>query len=118
MAVIGKLHYLRGEYSEALHRYERSLRIAEELGDRAGVAGSIGQIGMVFMEIGQYEEAFTLLLKAMAMFPQLQSPDVGIAVNNFRTLRARWGERAFDAAWRAATNEDVPGWLEASDKDS
>jgi hypothetical protein len=29
-----------------------------------------------------------------------------------RTLRASWSAQAFDAAWRAATNEDVPEWLQ------
>jgi tetratricopeptide (TPR) repeat protein len=35
----------RGEYGEAQQRYEQSLRIAEELGDRAGIVISLGQIG-------------------------------------------------------------------------
>jgi hypothetical protein len=32
---------VRGEYTEALQRYEQSLQIAEELGDRAQVASSL-----------------------------------------------------------------------------
>jgi tetratricopeptide (TPR) repeat protein len=120
---LGMLHEARGEYGEAQQRYERSLRIKEELGDRAGVARSLSQIGALFLKTGRYEEAFTPLLNALATFLQLQSPNAGIAVNNLRTLRVRWGEQSFDvsfdAAWRAATNEDAPEWLrEASDKAS
>jgi tetratricopeptide (TPR) repeat protein len=116
---LGNLHYLREEYGEALRQYEQSLRIKEELGDRAGVARSLGQIGNLFLENEQYEEAFTPLLIALDTFLQLQSPDAGIAANNLRTLRARWSEQAFDAAWREAINEDIPEWLrEANDKAS
>lgn len=111
---IGTLHQVRGEYVEALGRYEQSLRIKEELGDRAGVASSQGQIGMLFTETGWYAEAFPLLLNALATFLELQSPNARIAVNVLRMLRAQWGEQAFDAAWRAATGEDVPEWLLAS----
>lgn len=39
------LHQDRGEYGEALRYYEQSLRIAEELGDRVGVARSLHQLG-------------------------------------------------------------------------
>jgi tetratricopeptide (TPR) repeat protein len=108
---IGMLHQDRGEYSEALQSYEQSLRIAEELGDRAGIAISMHQIGDLFSETGRHEEAFKLFLKALDTFLQLQSPNAEIAANNFRRLRARWGEQAFDAAWMAAINEDTPEWL-------
>jgi hypothetical protein len=113
---MGMLHQDRGEYGEALQRYEQSLRIAEEFGYRAQVASTLGQIGKLFMETEQYGEAFTQLLNALVTFLQLQSPNAHIVTIMLRTLRARWGEQAFDAAWRAATNEDVPEWLlEAGD---
>jgi tetratricopeptide (TPR) repeat protein len=111
---LGTLHQARGEYGEALQRYEQSLRIAEELGNRAVVASLLGQIGKLFTETGQYEEAFNLLLNALATFRQLQSPNAGTAVNNLRTLRAQWGEQAFDATWRAGSGGDVPEWLRES----
>ncbi len=108
---IGALHQARGEYGEARQRYEQSLRISEELGDHAGIANSLGQIGKLFTETGRYEEAFTPLLNALATFLQLQSPNARVVANMLRTLRAQWGEQAFDAAWRAATGEDAPDWL-------
>lgn len=113
---LGILHQNRGEYDKALQHYEQSLRIVETLGYRIGVATSLGQIGDLFTAIGRYEEAFTLLLNALSTFLQLQLPNAGIAANGLKTLRAQWGEQAFDEAWRAATNQDAPEWLqEASD---
>src|SRR5262249_16933573 len=47
----------RGEYGEALQRYEQSLRITEELGDRAGIARSLYQLGRLHQARGEYGEA-------------------------------------------------------------
>lgn len=114
---LGILHQARGEYGEALHRYEQSLRISEELGDRRSIAISHARIGQLFTETGRYEEGFTPLLNALATFLQLQSPSARFVVDELKTLRAQWGEQAFDAAWRAVTGEGLPEWLqETSDK--
>lgn len=113
---LGNLHYLRGEYGEAQDHYQQSLRIKEELGDRAGGASSHGQMGKLFTETERYEEAFPLLLDALNTFRQLQSPYAKLAVNDLRTLRARWGQQAFDAAWQESTGEGVPDWLLESSK--
>ena len=37
--------------------YEQSLKLAEALGDKAGVASSLHQLGMVQQEQGNYAEA-------------------------------------------------------------
>lgn len=108
---IGNLYYLRGEYAQALEQYQQSLMIREQLGDLIGVASSLGQIGRLFIDTKQYAEAFPLLLNALAKFLELHSPYAGLAVDDLKKLRATWGSANFDAAWRKATNEDVPNWL-------
>lgn len=108
---IGTIHQLRGEYEEAWQQYRRSLEIAEELGDRLGVASSLHQIGILFTETGRYSEAFPLLLKALIIFLELQSPSASNTGNMLKELRAKWGKKDFDDAWYATTNDDVPGWL-------
>jgi hypothetical protein len=47
-----------------------------------------------------------MLLNALGVFLQLQSPNAGLAVNELKTLRGKWD--GFDAAWREATGEDWP----------
>jgi tetratricopeptide (TPR) repeat protein len=47
----------RGEYDEALAKYEEALRIAEELGNGAGGAISLHQIGNLHYLRGEYDEA-------------------------------------------------------------
>ncbi|MBM3237703.1 tetratricopeptide repeat protein [Candidatus Poribacteria bacterium] len=108
---IGMIHQDRGDYQEALKQYEISLKIKEELGDRAGVASSRGQIGLLFRETNRFPEAFENLFTALRIFLEIGSPDAGIAINNLRTLRAKWGVESFDSAWREKTGGDVPDWL-------
>ena len=112
---IGTIHLDRGDYDAALQRYQLSLKIVEELGDRAGGASSISQIGQLFTETGCYAEAFRYLLSALSAFIELQSPNARIAVNMLKTLRAKWGEREFDAAWQEATGEATPDWLKEAE---
>jgi tetratricopeptide (TPR) repeat protein len=107
---IGTIHQARGDYTKALANCEQALKIAERLGDQAGMA-THGQIGQLFTQTGRYAEAFEHLLLARRTFEKLQSPDAKIAVNALKELRARWGEKEFDAAWREATGEAVPDWL-------
>jgi len=108
---IGTVHLERGDYDRALEYYDRSLKITEELGDRAGVATSYGQIGKLLIDTEQYDKAFEILLTALSIFIDLQSPNAGIVVNFLKRLRAKWGEENFDAAWKETTDEDVPDVL-------
>ncbi|MGE0884779.1 MAG: tetratricopeptide repeat protein [Blastocatellales bacterium] len=107
---IGVVHQDCGNYDEALGYYQRSLKTMEKIGDVGGAASSQGQIGRLLMETEHYAEAFELLRETLNVFIKLQSPNAGIAVINLKTLRSKWD--GFDAAWREATGEDVPDWLQ------
>ena len=76
---IGLIQQKRGDYEQALEYYQRSLKIKEELGNRAGMARSLGQIGQLLTETGHYAEAFDHLLPALSTFLELQSPNARIA---------------------------------------
>jgi tetratricopeptide (TPR) repeat protein len=54
---LGILLAAQGEYAEALAKYDESLRILEELGNRAGVAKSLFRIGLINLHRGDYDEA-------------------------------------------------------------
>ncbi len=108
---IGTIYQLCGEYEQAWQQYQHSLEIAKTLGDRLGVASSLHQIGILFTETGRYSEAFPLLLNALRTLLELQSPSASNAGNMLKELRAKWGKKDFDNAWRASTNEEVARWL-------
>ncbi|MEV0360262.1 tetratricopeptide repeat protein [Nocardia sp. NPDC050697] len=54
---LGILAQARGDYSEAERRYQQSLTIEEELGNRAGMARSFHQLGILAQDRGDYSEA-------------------------------------------------------------
>ncbi|MEK9138765.1 MAG: tetratricopeptide repeat protein, partial [Bacteroidota bacterium] len=68
---LGILIQARGEYAEALAQYEKSLKIKEELGDRAGVAGSLHQIGIIHQDRGEYAEALAQYEKSLKIKEEL-----------------------------------------------
>jgi len=105
---LGIIYQRRGDHGAAFAEYEKSLKIAEELGDRAGVALSHGQMGTLFIETEKFPEAFAHLLFALSIFVELQSPKAQMDINFLKTLRQKWGAKKFDAAWRKKSGEAVP----------
>ena len=105
------IHHDRGEYEEALGKYEQSLRITEELGDGAGIANSSGQISQLYVQLGRYAEGLGYLVSAMLTFVELQSPDARIASALLKDLRSKWGADAFDPQWLELVGSEVPHWL-------
>jgi len=96
----------RGDYASALQQYEQSLKIKEELGDRAGVAQSLHQVGMICQIQNKHAEAFENYMAALAIFAQIGSPNGKIALNSLIKLRDAWGAENFDKAWKEKTGED------------
>jgi tetratricopeptide (TPR) repeat protein/CHAT domain-containing protein len=68
---LGILLRLRGDYQAALHQYEKSLKIKEELGDRAGMASSLHQIGMIHQARGNYPSALEQYEKSLEIEKKL-----------------------------------------------
>jgi tetratricopeptide (TPR) repeat protein len=68
---LGIVFQLRGEYEQALDWYRQSLAIAEELGDRAGVAASYHQLGRLAQEQGDYDRAFDWYRQALTIQAEL-----------------------------------------------
>jgi hypothetical protein len=65
--------------------YRRSLEIAEQLGDRAGVATSLHEMGMVRQDRGDLDGALDLYRRSLETFEQL-GDRAGMA-----SSLARWG---------------------------
>ncbi|MFJ4242406.1 TIR domain-containing protein, partial [Streptomyces iakyrus] len=54
---LGMIAELRGDYQQAEDHYRASLTIAEELGNRAGIAASYHQLGIIAELRGDYQQA-------------------------------------------------------------
>jgi tetratricopeptide (TPR) repeat protein len=54
-----------GEYEEALAHYKSALKLDQALGDRAGIAYKLGNIGQCYADLGDLDRAESYLGKAM-----------------------------------------------------
>ena len=92
---LGSVDQERGDYDEALKWYRKSLAILEELGNRAGMASSYGQIASLLTSTGKVEEAIPLTLECLMIFAALKAPQVGIAVRQLANQEEILGTEAF-----------------------
>ena len=93
---IGMIHYSKGEYNEALEKYNTSLEIKEELGDRAGIAMTLGQLGRVKLKQKNYYEAIGAFATAASLFKELESPYFEMAIKDLASVRGDIGEEKFN----------------------
>jgi len=96
------LHPGSGEYTQAAQRYEQSLATFEELGDRQGIANSLGQLGLL-------EEHETTQPKRWRILPEhwrSSKSSVRRGSNRlgklYNRLREKMGEADFDQALKEA----------------
>jgi tetratricopeptide (TPR) repeat protein len=70
--------YLRGSYDEALAWYRKALEIFEELGNRAEMAASLSQLGVLATERGDPGAGVPLNLRSLAIRLEIGVPEVRI----------------------------------------
>ena len=68
---MARLHESLGDYSQARRLYEESLHIAEELGDRAGVARVLHNLGVLAQQQGDYGQARHLYQESLRIAEEL-----------------------------------------------
>jgi tetratricopeptide (TPR) repeat protein len=54
---LGICYHLLGQYEKAIASYQQHYDISEEIGNRQGVAISLGNLGLCYSSLGQYEKA-------------------------------------------------------------
>ena len=75
---IGFVYLIIDNHDKALDYFERSLAIAEELGDNSGISLGITGIGFVYFYKGDYKKAEEYLEKSLAL-----ANESGIDLNSF-----------------------------------
>ena len=70
------LAQLRGDYAQAEQRYQAALTIDEELGNRAGIASTTSQLGVLRTEQGRAADGIPYNISALAIRLDLESPEV------------------------------------------
>jgi tetratricopeptide (TPR) repeat protein len=68
---LGNVHYLQGNYEEAVKLYNQSLKIFEELRNKSGIAGILHALGNIHYDQGNYEEAVKLYNQSLKINKEL-----------------------------------------------
>ena len=65
------IHQQRGEYDQALEKYEQSLGIEKKLGSKLYIAICLDNIGILKTKQGASEEGISLLKQAIDIYRQI-----------------------------------------------
>jgi hypothetical protein len=77
----------------------------EALGDKAGLATSLGQMGKLAQAQGQFKAAMRFYVQALALFQALNSPYAELAKRDLASLQAEVGEAQFAVWWEELAAE-------------
>ena len=77
-----------------LVRYHDQLE--EELGDKAKIAATLGQIGGVKQKQKNYRDAIGAFATAASLFKELESPNFELAIKYLASVRGEIGEEKFN----------------------
>ena len=116
----GSYHHLgmvaqdQGDYEAALDWYRQSLAIDEQLGNRAGMASTLSQIGILHTETKQVTEAvpFNLQVLDSSAVLQMRSPEIRINLHWLSRQRQELGSDKFLAI--VAQHHDAEGTAQIS----
>src|SRR5438128_11571042 len=99
----------QGDYPEARRLYQQSLQMGEQLGDLAGQARSLGQLGILAFAQGDFEQALTYMVQAFLLLEKLRAPDSALAQRMIARIRDQMDDATYLTRWRAlAGNLPVP----------
>ena len=74
LAVAGKRAYDAANFPQALAKWEQGLKLAKKSGDQPAVADFLGNLGLVYDALGQYDRALDYLRQALAIHRELKDP--------------------------------------------
>ncbi|NJD51683.1 MAG: tetratricopeptide repeat protein [Candidatus Methanoperedens sp.] len=90
---LGMIHYLRGEYDEALEKYKQSLEIDEKLGDQQGIAANLNNIAVILANKCEYDEALETYKQLMEIIEKFGDHEgLALALNNIALIHQTKGE--------------------------
>ena len=95
----------RSNYDAAIDWYKKPVTIKEQLGNRAGMASTLSQIGVLHTQTGCTADAVPLILQSLALRLEIASPEVRNNLYWLSRQRSMPGADAFRAL--AAQNVDA-----------
>ncbi|WP_243727227.1 ATP-binding protein [Actinocrispum wychmicini] len=71
LTYLGRVYYLRGDWTRAQQRHAHALQLFTDLGDQRGQANTLSDLGAVYYLPGEYERAQEVLAHALQLFTDL-----------------------------------------------
>jgi len=104
---IGSSYVFETNYPEGIRRYNEALEIAEEINLYLEIANINNNLGVIYNEIGNYQQAYIHLVEALNKFDLAGTPDkkiaaynnIGLVYLNLKnyTKALTWFDRALDS---------------------
>jgi hypothetical protein len=105
---MGRVAQDRGDLGAAQEWYQKSLAIAEELGDRRSMALTYAQSGVLAAQQGQLAEALAWAVRCVSLFDEIPHPSTGTGPRDLAGLTSLLGMAALKRAWREVTGGKLP----------
>jgi tetratricopeptide (TPR) repeat protein len=101
---LGIYHWVKGNYSEAIHAYDTANQIFEKINRDDRKMGNLSNLGMVYSRLGDFSKAINFLLASLRIAEKLNKKDgqakvynsLGVAYKNQNNI-----EDAFEAYTKA-----------------
>ncbi len=87
--------WIQGDYENAINYHTKCLKIQVKIGNKQGVANSLGNIGNIYKEKGDYENAINYFLKCLKIFKDINdSEGTANALGNIGNIYMEQGNYA------------------------
>ncbi len=98
---MGLVHYFKGEYSDGLLFWKKSLAIFEEIDDESGISNLLNNIGAVYQTKGDDPKALDYFIKSLRIAEKIQdSSRIGTAYLNMGTVYSN-DQNTYNEAFKA-----------------
>ena len=87
----------KGDYDAALTQYQKSMEIDEKIGDIAGAALSMAQLGTLYFNQNKFETALEYFIQAFLVFAKIGSPYANQARKGISRVREKLPQEQFNA---------------------
>jgi CHAT domain-containing protein len=85
---LGAIHWMQGNFSEALKYYGKALELREKLGDKNAIAMSLNNIAIAYDSQGSFAEALKYYNRSLKIFEELgDKAAIANTLNNMTDLR-------------------------------
>jgi tetratricopeptide (TPR) repeat protein len=90
---LGMIYYLKGDYNEALEKFNQSMEIETKLGNQRGIAHALHNIAVIHQHRGEYDEAFEKYNQSIEIKKKLgDQQGIAQALNNIAAIYQHKGE--------------------------